>query len=231
MFKRIIKKILFSNFVAKRLLVPSLKLHNFAYFLSGTYARITESGIHPKHSILRYKEWFLSNVKPEDVVLDIGCNTGSLPALLASKVNYVYGIEISEKLINEARNTNQLKNIEYFMGDATVYDFSKLRPITVLTLSNVLEHIEERVDFLTKIINQANWQDGAEKKILIRVPMIDRDWITLYKKNKGVEWRLDKTHFTEYTFIAFQEEMTNSKISLLSYKIQFGEIYAVCVAN
>ena len=101
----------------------------------------------------------------------------------------------------------------------------------MLTLSNILEHIEKRVEFLTKIINQVNWEDSTEKKILIRVPMIDRDWITIYKKNKRIEWRLDKTHFTEYTFNEFQEEMINSNITILNYRIQYGEIYAVCTVD
>ena len=208
--------------------MPTLKLHNFSYFLSGSFARITESGIHPKHSILKYKEWFLSNVETTDVVLDIGCNTGSLPAMLASKVNYVYGIEISEPLITEAKKNNQLNNIEYIMGDATVYDYSQLKPISIITLSNVLEHIDKREEFLKKIINQVHWRNGIQRKILIRVPMIDRDWLTIYKKNKGVEWRLDNTHFTEYTLSQFQQEMQDSSISILNYRIQYGEIYAQC---
>ena len=228
MIRKIIKKILFAPSIAKLLLVPTLKLHNFSYFLSGSFARITESGIHPKHSILKYKEWFLSNVETTDVVLDIGCNTGSLPAMLASKVNYVYGIEISEPLITEAKKNNQLKNIDYIMGDATLYDYSKLKPISIITLSNVLEHIDKREEFLKKIINQVHWRNGIQRRILIRVPMIDRDWLTIYKKNKGVEWRLDNTHFTEYTLAQFQQEMQDSNISILNYRIQYGEIYAQC---
>jgi len=67
-------------------------------------------------------------------------------------------------------------------------------------LSNILEHIENRVKFLNKIKNLA-------PKILIRVPMINRDWITLYKKELGVEWRLDKTHYIEYTLESFEKEL------------------------
>lgn len=231
MVKKAIKKIIFAPDIARRLLVPALKLHNIAYFLSGTFARITEDGIHPKHSILRYKEWFLNNINSEDVILDIGCNSGMLPAMLASKANYVYGIEISETLINEAKEKNQLSNIKYILGDATEYEYSELMPISVITLSNVLEHIDMRVDFLRKIIKQANWKDEVQKKILVRVPMIDRDWLTIYKKSKGVEWRLDKTHFTEYTLLQFKEELRDSNISIMNYRVQFGEIYAECIVN
>jgi hypothetical protein len=42
-------------------------------------------------------------------------------------------------------------------------------------MSNVLEHIDQRVEFLKKIRLLAN-------KFLFRVPMIDREWVTLYTK-------------------------------------------------
>lgn len=37
--------------------------------------------------------------------------------------------------------------------------------------------------------------------------MFNRNWITPYKKEMGVEWRLDETHQIEYTKESFYEEM------------------------
>lgn len=85
-------------------------------------------------------------------------------------------------------------------------------------LSNVLEYIENRVEFLRIIQTLA-------PKILIRVPMINRDWITLYKKELGVQWRSDTTHFTEYTLGSFQEEIERVGLRVGYYSIQFGEIW------
>jgi hypothetical protein len=61
--------------------------------------------------------------------------------------------------------------------------------------------------------------------------MIDRDWITVYKKQIGIEYRLDKTHYTEYTYLQLKEELKKSNIEILSHYIQFGELYAVCKAS
>ena len=97
--------------------------------------------------------------------------------------------------------------------------------------SNVLEHIENRVDFLKNIIKQIPWDRGLQKKILIRVPMVDRDWITIYKKQMGIECRLDKTHYTEYTYLQFKDELNKSNIEIVSHHIQYGELYAVCKAK
>ena len=90
----------------------------------------------------------------------------------------------------------------------------------VIILSNVLEHIEERVAFLKQVKNKAS-------KFLIRVPMINRDWITPYKKELGVEYRLDPTHFIEYTMESFQDELEKAGFAVYSYTIQFGEIWAI----
>ena len=58
--------------------------------------------------------------------------------------------------------------------------------------------------------------------------MIDRDWLSVYKKNIGIDYRLDPTHFTEYTLSDFQKEIKDANLELESYKIRFGEIYAIC---
>lgn len=62
--------------------------------------------------------------------------------------------------------------------------------------------------------------------LLIRVPMINRDWLTLYKKELGLEYRLDKSHFIEYTLESFKGELACIGLEVDSYSIQFGEIWA-----
>jgi predicted RNA methylase len=189
---------------------------------------ISVDKIHPKHQILKYKEWFSEHVKNNDVVLDIGSNTGELPVFLSNKIKHVYGIEIVEQLHKKALERDNISNVGFILGDATSYNYSKIRPISVVTLSNVLEHIEHRVEFLKGITENLSWEDEKNRKLLIRVPMMDRDWITIYKKNMGVEWRLDLTHYTEYTMDSFLQEMNEAGILVLESDVRFGEIYAVC---
>jgi len=226
--KRIVKFMVFNKFIARLLIKPILKLHNLTYMLSGMYASIVNDGIHPKFKILDYQGWFLANIEEGWNVLDIGCNTGALAYSLSEKSNMVYGIEIIEKLVEISKKNRQKNNIEYIYGDATVYDYSNCKPIDCVVLSNVLEHIEQRVEFLIKIKDTIKWNSDTKKVFLIRVPVMDRDWITLYKKSMGIEWRLDNTHFIEYTLDKFREEINNSGLEILSTKVKFGEIYAVC---
>jgi hypothetical protein len=161
----------------------------------------------------------------------VGCNTGMMSEMMSKKSAFVYGIEIESNLIKEARIKRQKDNNEFICADATIYDYTKCRPIDCVTLSNVLEHIEHRVDFLKKIIKQITWKDEANKNLLIRVPMIDREWIAVYKKELNLEYRLDSTHFTEYTFEQFSKEMQQSGVFILHHHVVFGEIYAICKAK
>lgn len=207
-----------------------LRLHNACYRWAASIA-IRLEGVHPKHRLMRYKEWFLDHLSPEDVVLDVGSNTGAMPRLLAQKAKFVYGIEVDLKLVEKARRQGHPANVELIYGDATRFDYSTLQPISVVTLSNVLEHIKDRVGLLNTILSRVNWQEDKPRRVLIRVPMVDRDWITLYKRELGVEWRLDPTHFTEYTEQDLKTELKAVGLSITHLAIRFGEIYAVCLAE
>lgn len=227
--KKLIKIMIKNKFIARLLQKIVLNLHTKAYALSGTLAIIVNDGIHPKHRIMKYKEWFINNIQKDWVVLDVGCNTGMMPEVMSTKANFVYGIEIEEKHIKEAKAKRDKENIKFICADATSFDYSPLKEIDCVTLSNVLEHIENRVEFLQKLIKQIKWNN--KKIFLIRVPMIDREWIAVYKKELGLEYRLDKTHYTEYTYEQLKNELNQANINILSYHIRFGEIYLICEAQ
>lgn len=99
-------------------------------------------------------------------------------------------------------------------------ELSDKKPFDVVILSNVLEHIENRIEFLKRMKKKA-------PKLLIRVPMINRDWTTLYKKELGMRYYGDRGHFTEYTFDSFKKELEEAGLKIEDYSIHFGEIWAV----
>ena len=109
--KKVIKQLIFSKFAAKRLLKPMLKLHSLSYNFAGMYSGILNDNIHPKHQIMRYKEWFIDHIQKDWVVLDVGCNTGMMPEVMSEKADYIYGIEIVEKHIQSAKLKNIKKNV------------------------------------------------------------------------------------------------------------------------
>ena len=206
------------NKIYKFLLIKALKFSNFLYKIISYLAIKNENGLHPKHRLIGYHKFFIDNVSKDDKVLDIGCGNGALAYDVAQKANSVTGIDIEEKSIIKARNKYNKSNVKYIVGDA-VKELSKEK-FDIIILSNVLEHIKDRIDFMKSI-------QGLASKYLIRVPMFDRDWVPLYKKELGIEWRLDSTHYIEFTKSSFEKEIIEAGYQIESLSVQFGEIWAV----
>ncbi len=195
-----------------------LRLHNFFYKFSGLFSSKIESGLHPKHRLTGYHKFFVDNIRSQDVILDIGCGNGALTFDIAQKAEKVIGIDLNKKNIEFAKKDFSKENIEYIRGNALT-NLPNIK-FDAIILSNVLEHIQNRTEFLRVLKDRTN-------KFLIRVPMINRDWITLYKKELGIEYRLDKSHFIEYTLESFKDELKMADLKLTKYSIQFGEIWAI----
>ena len=195
----------------------ALRIHNLSYKL-GSSLSVRAEGIHPKHRLMNFHKFFIDNISRKDLVLDIGCGKGELAYDISKKAKKVTAIDINKKNIRKAKKNFSQDNMVYLVGDATKYRFNE--KFSIIILSNVLEHIKDRYRFLMKIKRLA-------PKILIRVPMFDRDWTVPYKKELGLKWKSDETHFTEYTLRSFQEEMYKTGLKIKKYSVQFGEIWAV----
>jgi 2-polyprenyl-3-methyl-5-hydroxy-6-metoxy-1,4-benzoquinol methylase len=208
----------FKEKITKFLVRFFIKLGNFSYEKISKYAVILEGGLHPKHRLMKYYDFFLRNIGENDNVLDIGCGNGFVSNKISEKAGTVTGIDINVKNIEIANRLYKRENINFIAGDVTEYEFSQNFQVAVL--SNVLEHIEDRVHFLKKISKKVD-------KILIRIPTIERSWLDLYKKELGVEYRLDKTHYIEHTKEEFLSEVKNADLNVESLEVNFGEIWAV----
>ena len=92
-----------------------------------------------------------------------------------------------------------------------------------IILSNVLEHIKSRKTLLYKLKLLSN-------NILVRVPMINRSWLSLYKNKLGLDYRLDPSHYIEYTYESFKKEIESVGLTIRYYSIQFGEIWAFLIS-
>jgi len=195
-----------------------MRLDNFCYKNLSRFATIAEGGIHPKHRLTNYHQFFVDNIDPQDAVLDIGCGQGFLTYDVAKKARSVTAIDLNKDNIELARRDFNKDNIKYIYGDATQFDFEEKFDVAIL--SNVLEHIDNRHAFLLRIKELAD-------KFLVRVPMLNREWLTYYKRELGVEYRLDLTHKIEYTIESFQQELKKAGMKLERASIQFGEIWAV----
>ena len=65
------------------------------------------------------------------------------------------------------------------------------------------------------------------KRLLIGVPQYDRDWRVPLKDELGVNSRLDRTHFIEYTREKFLEELSLSNLRPTHMEFRWREIWSV----
>ncbi len=146
----------------------------------------------------------------------------------AEKVNlagaYVVGIDLNPDNIAHARQRYAHPGVEYRLGDVA----QELRdgPFDVVILSNILEHLPQRPAFLRRVQEVA-----GPSRLLIRVPLFERDWRVPLKKELGIEWRLDPTHKTEYTLESFAEEMAAASLRITYQEVRWGEIWAEAVPD
>jgi SAM-dependent methyltransferase len=207
-----------NTFISRQLFRFFVWLNIVSYYRLKDFVPRTD-GVHPKHAIMQYQTFFLNNLKATDSVLDVGCHYGELTEAMAGKVARVVGVDLDEEDIVLCNERSTHDNVEYVVADITTATWPE--PFDVAVLSNVLEHIEDRVGLLQSLRSQAN-------TLLLRVPLASRTWLALYLRDNGYEYRLDQTHFTEYTEAEITDELTKGGWHIDETKVEFGEFYAVC---
>jgi SAM-dependent methyltransferase len=200
-------------------------LENNIYPLQGRKAIEYDGGIHTKHRHLRYHDFFVNRIKPNESVLDIGCGIGALAYNVAEKAGaFVTGIDISSRNIDQAKANYAHPKVIYMVGDA-LKQLPK-KSFDIVILSNVLEHLPERSMFLNQVRKTV-----SAKKFLIRVPVFERDWRIPLKRELGVEFKLDPTHKTEYTLESFAQEMIAAGMRITHQEVRWGEIWGEVVPD
>lgn len=179
-----------------------------------------DNGVHVKHRLTKYHDFFIERIDRGNKVLDIGCGNGALAYDLAIKSEaIVTGIDINTESIQFAKERFLHSNLTFIEGDVLNYKFQE--SFDIIVLSNILEHLEYRVEFLQGI--QANLQP---KRILIRVPAIDRNWRVPLRNELGLFYFSDRTHYTEYTQKSFEEELNSANLQINHLQINWGEIWS-----
>ncbi len=135
-------------------------------------------------------EYLINNIRGNVLVLEVGCGTGEFIKEIANQVDKIIGIDVSEKLIEKARNTlKEVKNIKLIAADIddvkipkNFFDFV----ISMWTLPN----IDNPVSFIKKM--KVALKPGgcifidtySEKATSIRIKMYKKYGLTVVRHDK-----------------------------------------------
>lgn len=199
---------------------PLMRLDSKLHELHGQAAIAQNGGIHPKHELTAYHQFFVERIQPDERVLDFGTGIGAVAYDIAEQTKaWVDGIDIVPENIAAAHLRFSHPRVRYFEGDGL--KISPNPPYDIVVMSNVLEHLEQRPEVLRSVR-----QTSQARRFLIRVPSFERDWRVPYKRHLGVEWRLDADHKTEFTEAQFRAELAQAGFQIVHLEIRWGEIWA-----
>lgn len=177
-------------------------------------------GVHVKHRLMRYHDFFVERIGRGERVLDIGCGYGAVAHSIATRSDAsVVGLDLDPANVAKAKALFSDARLEFVVGEAP--RDVPARPFDVVVASNVLEHVERRIEFLRAVqarVNASRW--------LLRVPMFDRDWRPSLRKELGLFPYCDPTHFTEYTRDSFEREIADAGFAVRHLQVNWGEIWA-----
>lgn len=125
-----------------------------------------------RRSVKKFADFLLPHLKSEMVLLDCGCGIGNMTIEFAKILDkgHVYGIDISEKQIDLARERKQnqnVKNIDFNVGNIFSLDFPD-ESIDVVWSNTVFMHLQDSLGALKEI-----------KRVLKKngiIAICDADW-------------------------------------------------------
>jgi SAM-dependent methyltransferase len=184
-------------------------------------AMIHGKGEHPKHKLTHYHDFFIERIADGERVLDVGCGYGAVARSIANaRPNaQVIGADYDKGRLGQARASNNPANLCFVETDAT--KSVPPGPWDVVVLSNVLEHIADRVGFLSALI-----ANTRAKRFLIRVPHFERDWKMPMRRAVGANYYSDPDHKIEPTQAEFREETGRAGLAIEELITPWGEIWA-----
>lgn len=184
-----------------------------------------DGGVHAKHRLTGYHDFFVERIRQGERVLDVGCGKGELAHDIAERAGaVVIAVDASPWMLQFARERFAHPRISYVQADAL--EFVPEEPVQVAVLSNVLEHIEQRVELLRALRERA----GAGR-LLIRVPVLDRDWTVPLRREVGLPHFSDPEHKVEYDPQLLRDELAAAGWEMGEPVFVWGEIWVEALAR
>lgn len=118
---------------------PSIETETF----SNTYEFV-------QHVLHKFPYEIAASLANDLDVLDLGCNVGYGTYAVSRSARSIIGIDVSEKVINDARNSYQAENLSFSSFDGTTLPFPDESFDLVISFQ-VIEHIEDCQRYLSEV--------------------------------------------------------------------------------
>jgi ubiquinone/menaquinone biosynthesis C-methylase UbiE len=198
-----------------------LALHDELFRRIDVLAVQLDGGVHAKHRIMRYHDFFVDRVHEGESVLDVGCGKAELAHDLVERAGAnVTGIDVNRSSLDFARERFASDRLQLLEADARTWEPG--RSFDVIILSNVLEHIADRVGLLRRLATVAR-----PKRFLVRVPVLERDWAVGLRRDLGIFHFSDPTHETEYDREQLVSELDAAGLETTEIVQRWGELWAL----
>ena len=151
--------------------------------------------LHPKH-LIKSEIWFRKYLQKNNIVLDLGCNSGQITLKVAPLVKKIIGLDINRLLINIANGlakTHKVQNVKFIISDANNKLPFKNSQFDRIICSDVLEHLNKR-DFALSEIKRVLKPKGL---LFLVTDNPDTSWKRL-QKSAGLFYYADPDHKYEY---------------------------------
>jgi len=196
-----------------------LEIYQDAYVGIDLGAIEYDGGEHAKHRLTRYHDFFVERITEGEHVLDVGSGKGELAYDIAERTGAtVIAVDASPWMLEFARERFAHPRVTYVQADAV--DYTPAEPVDIAVLSNVLEHIGPRIELLRALRERA----GA-RRLLIRVPVLDRDWTVPLRREVGLPHFSDPEHKVEYTPKLLRAELGEAGWRMGEPRLVWGEIW------
>ena len=137
-----------------------------------------------------------AQLRPQEVVLDLGCGVGRLTRALAARTAHVHALDVSSEMLERARDLNaHLTNVSWHHGDGTTLHPLQDDSIDVALSHVVFQHIPDpqiTLDYvgeLGRVLKPGGWtafQISNDPNLhRVRIGRLDRVRAALGRAPKG----------------------------------------------
>ena len=164
----------------------------------------------------------LAEPEKRDVVLDVATGTGNTALAFARHVSKVTGIDMSEKMLEQAKiraQAEQILNAEFLEGEAENTPFPD-SSFTIVTSRHAPHHFLDVPKFLSEVARVLKPSGRFVMSDQIVIDAIDQDWVNTFQRTR------DPSHFLQRRVTEWQDLMHEAglvwiKDQLVPYKLEF----------